>query len=149
MAIACWSLFGGTPIVIAWKITLQAMILALYSPTQQHTLGPPDRVERFFSSIRRANLPMPLLNWLRFPHLHNSRRYEQVFSGMSGAITHNSDYQSAEECMLAIDRYFDERNENFRARPKRAGKKIWGKEIVDPSFRRGEQLQRSAMVSLK
>jgi hypothetical protein len=24
--------------VIAWKITLQAMILALYSPAQQHTL---------------------------------------------------------------------------------------------------------------
>ena len=36
--------------------------------------------------------------------------------------------------MLAIDRYFDERNENFKARPKRAGKKIWGKEIVEPSF---------------
>ena len=59
---------------------------------------------------------------------------ESVFSGMSRAIIHNSDYQSAEECMLAIDRYFDERNENFRARPKRAGKKIWGKEIVDPAF---------------
>jgi hypothetical protein len=59
---------------------------------------------------------------------------ESVFSGMSRAIIHNSDYQSVEECMLAIDRYFDERNENFRARPKRAGKKIWGKEIVDPSF---------------
>ena len=53
---------------------------------------------------------------------------------MSRAIIHNSDYQSAEECMLTIDRYFDERNENFRARPKRAGKKIWGKEIVDPAF---------------
>ena len=59
---------------------------------------------------------------------------ESVFSGMSRAIIHNSDYQSAEECMLTIDRYFDERNENFRARPKRAGKKIWGKEIVEPSF---------------
>jgi transposase len=59
---------------------------------------------------------------------------ESVFSGMSRAIIHNSDYQSAEECMLAINRYFNERNENFRARPRRAGKKIWGKEIVDPSF---------------
>ena len=134
MAIACWSLFGGTPIVIAWKITLQAMILALYSPTQQHTLGPPDRVERFFSSIRRANLPMPLLNWLGFPHLHNSRRYEQVFSGMSGAITHNSDYQSAEECMLAIDRYFDERKENSKDPSKASWKEELGKEIVAPSF---------------
>jgi hypothetical protein len=59
---------------------------------------------------------------------------ESVFSGMSRAIIHNSNYQSAKECRLAIDRYFNERNENFRAHPKRAGKKIWGKEIVDPSF---------------
>jgi hypothetical protein len=59
---------------------------------------------------------------------------ESVFSGMSRAIIHNSDYPSTKECRLAIDRYFNERNENFRAHPKRAGKKIWEKEIVDPSF---------------
>jgi hypothetical protein len=33
---------------------------------------------------------------------------------MSRAIIHNSDYQSAEECMLAIDRYFEERNKPRR-----------------------------------
>jgi len=59
---------------------------------------------------------------------------ESVFSGMSRAIIQNSDYQSAEECRLAIDRYFIERNENFRVHPKRAGNKIWGKELVNPSF---------------
>jgi transposase len=82
---------------------------------------------------RSAHLPI-----VRLAPLPSSAQFlnviESVFSGMSRAIIHNSDYQSAEECMLAIDRYFDERNENFRARPKRAGKKIWGKEIVDPSF---------------
>ncbi len=53
---------------------------------------------------------------------------ESVFSGMARAIIHNSDYQSIEECKLAIDRYFEERNQHFKRNPKRAGKKIWGKE---------------------
>jgi hypothetical protein len=47
---------------------------------------------------------------------------------MARAIIHNSDYQSIEECKLAIDRYFEERNQHFKSNPKRAGKKIWGKE---------------------
>ena len=38
---------------------------------------------------------------------------ESVFSGMAKAIIHNSDYQSKEECQVAIDRYFLERNNNF------------------------------------
>src|SRR5262249_18634831 len=33
---------------------------------------------------------------------------ESVFSGMARAIIHNSDYQSVEEAMAAIDRYFRE-----------------------------------------
>ena len=59
---------------------------------------------------------------------------ESVFSGMSRAIIHNSDYQSVEECKAAIDRYFSERNQNFRDNPRRAGKKIWGHELVEPVF---------------
>jgi len=59
---------------------------------------------------------------------------ESVFSGMARAIIHNSDYQSEEEAMHAIDRYFEERNAAFRANPKRAGKKIWGQERVKPVF---------------
>jgi len=51
--------------------------------------------------------------------------------------------------MLAIDRYFDERNENFRARPKRAGNKIWGKEIVDPSFDEANNCKDPRLVSPK
>jgi len=60
---------------------------------------------------------------------------ESVFSGMARAIIHNSDYQSVEEAMKAIDQYFAERNAYFKANPKRAGNKIWGKERVAPAFR--------------
>lgn len=59
---------------------------------------------------------------------------ESVFSGMARAIIHNSDYQSVEVAMQAIDRYFKERNEAFRENPRRAGKKIWGHERVAPVF---------------
>lgn len=53
---------------------------------------------------------------------------ESIFSGMARAIIHNSDYKSVDEATAAIDRYFAERNEHFRQQPRRAGKKIWGKE---------------------
>jgi transposase len=53
---------------------------------------------------------------------------ESVFSGMARAIIHNSDYKSVDEAKAAIDRYFTERNTHFRQRPRRAGKKLWGKE---------------------
>ena len=59
---------------------------------------------------------------------------ESVFSGMARAIIHNSDYASEEECMNAIDRYFLERNQHFQQNPKRAGNKIWGKEVTMPKF---------------
>ena len=36
--------------------------------------------------------------------------------------------------MAAIDRYYAERNAFFKANPKRAGKKIWGKEASRVSF---------------
>jgi hypothetical protein len=53
---------------------------------------------------------------------------------MAKAIIHNSNYTSVVECMNAIDRYFLERNEAFRKNPKRAGIKIWGKEITKTTF---------------
>ena len=59
---------------------------------------------------------------------------ESIFSGMAKAIIHNSDYQSVQECKHAIDRYFYERNENFIKNPKRAGKKIWGEELIEAKF---------------
>ncbi len=59
---------------------------------------------------------------------------ESVFSGMARAIIHNSDYASTGEAKAAIDRYFEERNGVFQRNPKRAGKKIWGKELTPASF---------------
>jgi len=59
---------------------------------------------------------------------------ESVFSGMARAIIHNSDYQSINECKTAIDLYFVDRNKHFKANPKRAGNKIWGKEVVKSEF---------------
>jgi transposase len=59
---------------------------------------------------------------------------ESVFSGMAKAVIHNSDYQAVAEAVAAIDRYFAERNQEFREHPKRAGGKIWGDEIVVPKF---------------
>lgn len=59
---------------------------------------------------------------------------ESVFSGMARAVLHNSDYESVEACMEAIDLYIDERNANFVENPRRAGNKIWGSELIDPVF---------------
>jgi len=59
---------------------------------------------------------------------------ESVFSGMSRAIIHNSDYQSVKEAKAAIDQYFEERNNYYRENPKRAGNKIWGKERTPCKF---------------
>jgi transposase len=53
---------------------------------------------------------------------------ESVFSGMSRAIIHNSDYASVAAAKEAIDRYFEDRNAHFAKHPKRAGKALWGKE---------------------
>jgi transposase len=63
---------------------------------------------------------------------------ESVFSGMASAIIQNSDYQSVGAARKAIDRYFRERNQHFRENPKRAGGKIWGKELVTSEFREGQ-----------
>jgi transposase len=59
---------------------------------------------------------------------------ESVFSGMARAIIHNSNYKSRDEAMVVIDRYFEERNRYFKEHPRKAGKKIWGKERVPASF---------------
>jgi transposase len=59
---------------------------------------------------------------------------ESIFSGMARAVIHNSDYASKEDAKAAIDRYFYERNEHFRLRPKRAGNRIWGGERRAAAF---------------
>ena len=56
---------------------------------------------------------------------------EAVFSGMKRAVIFNSDYGSDYEMKAAIVRHFRERNEYFKANPKRAGKKIWDQQNFD------------------
>lgn len=59
---------------------------------------------------------------------------EAIFSGMARAVLHNSNYGSVNEAKSAIDRYLEERNEHYRQHPRRAGKKIWGKETITLQF---------------
>jgi hypothetical protein len=59
---------------------------------------------------------------------------ESIFSGMARAIIQNSNYQSVDEARAAIDRYFRERNVYFVQYPKRAGSKIWRKEMETVEF---------------
>lgn len=59
---------------------------------------------------------------------------ESVFSGMSRAIIHNSDYASTEAVRDAIDRHFKEGNQHFLDKPKHAGNKIWGMERTGSDF---------------
>jgi hypothetical protein len=59
---------------------------------------------------------------------------ESVFSGMARAIIHSSDYKTLDEAKAAIDRHFADRNSHFLEHPRRAGKKIWGKEREPANF---------------
>jgi hypothetical protein len=59
---------------------------------------------------------------------------ESVFSGLARAVIHNSSYGSVDECQYAIDKHFAIRNKFFLENPKKAGKMIWGKELVKPVF---------------
>jgi transposase len=93
------------------------------------------RVEEINSGSYRASHKIPMVKLAPLPSCAQFLNViESVFSGMARAIIHNSDYQSAEECKAAIDRYFTERNQHFKENPKRAGKKIWGQERVPPAF---------------
>lgn len=60
---------------------------------------------------------------------------ESVFSGLAKSIIHNSDYTSLDECKAAITLYFQTRNNHFILNPQKAGNKVWGKELVVPTFK--------------
>jgi hypothetical protein len=92
-------------------------------------------VKEMNSGQSKSDRKMPAVKFVPLPSRAQFLNViESVFSGMARAIIHNSDYQSVEEAMKAIDRYFAERNAYFKAHPKRAGNKIWGKERVAPAF---------------
>src|SRR5207247_480480 len=93
------------------------------------------RVEELNEALRNRSRKGPLVNLAPLPSCAQFLNViESVFSGMARAVIHNSNYQSVKECKKAIDRHFRERNEHFRANPKRAGNKIWGSERVLPEF---------------
>ena len=93
------------------------------------------RVEEINSVDYRAEHNVPLVKLAPLPSCAQFLNViESVFSGMAKAIIHNSDYSSVNACKAAIDRHLEDRNQHFRANPKRAGKKIWGKELVPSEF---------------
>jgi hypothetical protein len=93
------------------------------------------RVSEINSSDYRAEHKCPLVKLAPLPSRAQFLNViESVFSGMAKAVIHNSDYQSVNEAVAAIDRHFAERNQEFQDNPKRAGGKIWGKEIVAAKF---------------
>ena len=53
---------------------------------------------------------------------------EAVFSGMSRAVIHNSNFKDEEEAKELIDLYFADRNNRFKENPRHAASKIWGRE---------------------
>jgi hypothetical protein len=59
---------------------------------------------------------------------------ESVFSGMSRAVIENSDFKSVDDAKAIIDLYFSDRNQHFLQHPRRAGKRIWGREREPASF---------------
>jgi hypothetical protein len=93
------------------------------------------RVDQINDKSRNSNNQTPMVKLAPLPKSAQFLNViESVFSGMATAIVHNSNYISEEVAKAAIDRYFSERNEHFQKNPKRAGKKIWGKELVPSSF---------------
>ena len=75
---------------------------------------------------------------------------ESVFAGLAKAVIHNSDYVSVEECKQAMNLHFAVRNQYFKTNPKRAGRKIWGKEIVKARFSENQHCRnRNAMLGRK
>ncbi len=85
------------------------------------------RVEEHNVSVLGGGGPMvetaPLPSGAQFLNV-----IESVFSGMARSIIHNSDYKTLDDAKMAINRYFANRNAHFVQHPKRAGRKIWGKE---------------------
>jgi transposase len=93
-------------------------------------------VSQINSAVENGESPQPLVKLVPLPASAQFLNViESVFSGMARAILHNSDYQCVDECKKAIDQYFADRNEAYKRNPKRAGNKIWGRELVESCFK--------------
>jgi transposase len=122
--------------ILIFKYTGQARIYFSWDAASWHASKKLyEKVEEINSSQYRAKHNTPLVKLAPLPSCAQFLNViESVFSGMARAIIHNSDYQNINDCKTVIDRYFAERNQHFNAHPKRAGNKIWGKELVPPVF---------------
>jgi DDE superfamily endonuclease len=109
-----------------------------------------ERVDEINSPGHQAEHKHPLVKLAPLPsHAQFLNIIESVFSGMAKAIIHNSDYQSVKEAKAAIDRYFAERNQEFKDEPKRAGGKIWRKEIVVAKFSTGNNCKDERYMQMR
>jgi len=107
-----------------------------------HILGKlKERVSEINADLEAGRREQPLVKLVPLPASAQFLNViESIFSGMSRAVLdravlHNSDYQSVDECKEAIDKHFANRNEAYARNPRRAGDKIWGKELVEPCFK--------------
>jgi transposase len=109
-----------------------------------------ERVDEINSPGHQAEHKYPLVKLAPLPsHAQFLNIIESVFSGMAKAIIHNSDYQSVKEAKAAIDRYFAERNQEFKDEPKRAGGKIWRKEKVVAKFSTGNNCKDERYMQIR
>jgi transposase len=94
-----------------------------------------ERVSELNATVEAGQSQKPLVKLAPLPASAQFLNViESVFSGMARAVLHNSDYPSVDECKKAIDKHFADRNEAYKRNPRRAGDKIWGKELVEPCF---------------
>lgn len=113
-----------TRIYLSWDAASWHMSKMLYAHVAKHN-----------EDITKGDAARPIVELAPLPAgAQFLNVIESVFSGMARAVIANSNYQSVDEARAAIDRYIEERNEKFRATPKRAGKKIWGMEREPARF---------------
>jgi transposase len=93
------------------------------------------RIDEHNSNVLKGEAAGPLVDVAPLPAgAQFLNVIESIFSGMARAIIANSNYGSVDEARAAIARYFQERNERFSLKPKRAGGKIWGMEREPAQF---------------
>jgi hypothetical protein len=107
---------------LSWNAASRHISKRLYQRVEEHNASVPDRGG---PSIETTPLP----SGAQFLDV-----IESVFSGMARAIIHNSDYRTLEDAKAAIDRHFADRNTHFLRYPRKAGRKIWGKEREPAEF---------------
>src|SRR5262249_31253212 len=94
-----------------------------------------ERVSEVNSPAYRAEHGTPLVELVPLPAgAQFLNVIASVFSRMWRGVIQNSDSESVEAAKAAIDRHFADRNAFFRANPRRAGRKIWGKETTPSAF---------------